>query len=59
MTAILIEAARLALDALTCEDGEPHRCQHCDENIDGSGDVRARLRAAIKAAEKAEPEGPR
>ena len=55
MTPKLIEAARAALHALTCEDGEPHRCPHCDENIDGSGDVRARLRAAIKAAEKAEP----
>ena len=55
MTPKLIEAARAALHALTCEDGEPHHCQHCDENIDGSGDVRARLRAAIEAAEKAKP----
>lgn len=53
-----IEAAKAALDALRCSD-EPddpgHRCTHCDDYVDRNGTVRAQLRAAIEAAEKAEP----
>ena len=54
----LIEAARAALDALSCaaDDGdENHRCALCDDYADSHRLVRNALRAAIQAAEKAEP----
>ena len=54
----LLDAARAALDALSCDGGpgDPgHRCSHCDDYVDRNGTVRAQLRAAIEAAEKAEP----
>lgn len=58
-TPTLIEAARAALDALTCsdeDDGPGHRCSHCDDYVDRNGPVRTALRAAIEAAEGAQPE---
>lgn len=59
MTPTLIEAARAALDALSCDteslDDPGHRCSHCDDYVDRNGPVRKALRAAIEAAEKAEP----
>ncbi len=51
----LLEAARAALDALSCT-GEPddpgHRCTHCDDYVDRNGPVRAVLRAALEAAQR-------
>lgn len=54
VNARLLEAAKAALDAMTCSgeaDDPGHRCGHCDDYVDRSGVVRAALRDALASAE--------
>lgn len=60
VNARLLEAAKAALDAMTCSgeaDDPGHRCGHCDDYVDRNGVVRAALRDALASAEaqQAEP----
>ena len=53
----LIEAARAALDALSCDGGpdDPgHRCSHCDDYVDRNGPVREALRVALDKLDKSQ-----
>lgn len=59
VNARLLEAAKAALDAMTCSgeaDDPGHRCGHCDDYVDRNGVVRAALRDALAAAESQQVE---